>query len=909
MSPARSPLDHETDVLIERLQQATAGEYDILGELGRGGMAAVYLAHDISLDRKVAIKVMFPSLIDSGSGAERFKREARTAASITHPNIIPIHAVRQDGSLFFFVMQFVEGSTLDSVLERQGSLSISMVQIILRQVGEALGFAHRQGVIHRDVKPANILLDQEGRAVVADFGIAKVAADQSLTQTGGVLGTPLYMSPEQCAGVEVTAASDQYSLGLIGYQMLTGDPPFTGEHAIQVMNQRMIMSPPPIVERRSDCPVALVEAVTRMIEREPHARWPTMEEAVAAIGDPGAEDRAAARQAMVHIAATSTPRLAGSPSPAARRPSRSHRLTREQVVKGGAMSLALAGALVLGLTQPWRGNRAVSVPTPEQITFEGNIVESAIAPDGTFLAFLSDDEDGTTLFVHDLASGTSVPLVTNPRALSALSWSPDAARVLVSSLDSTGRYRLRSYPRMGGPSVNLPGQNSFWSVDGAQLIGWGADGEFIRLLTPETQITTSLQVRDSVGWMRGVAQHPNADVFAIIQEDPGRQRTTIWRVVADSATRYSGAQIDSSVSRTVLFEVDGRLDSPRWSPMGDALYCLHQQGGTYDLWKVPTTDDGRPKGKPVKLLAGLEVFVGPVRHPAFSISQDGRRIFFTRGVAYSRVVAFEPTDEGWLATELTAGTETSKNPRFSADGQRIAYVGGPRGRGNVFVMPATGGTPIQLTFADSAYGDPVWSPDGMSIAFGVHGVGGPRVAMVAVDDPGQVRLFERTALSVNGRMAWAPGDDLLYQRKGIKNFHLLNRRTGNERPLLNPDSTGGFTLWVRYAPDGDRLAMTWNRRPDGGLYLLSLSTGEHTILLGGVLARPLGWSRDGETVFVHRAPRDLLSIRVADGKPVLMAKLPFDPSAGSTFDGSRFVFSVSGSIGDVWVIEDFDPER
>ena len=188
-------LTAQQEALLEALRLETLGEYEVLTELGRGGMATVDLAHDIALDRKVAIKVMSPALFSGEGMVERFKREARTAAALSHPHIIPIFAVKESQDLLYFVMKFVEGRPLDSIIKEVGPLPIPMVQAILTQVGGALGYAHRHGVIHRDVKPANIMLDSEGWAVVTDFGIAKVAEVHGLTMTGATVGTPSYMSP------------------------------------------------------------------------------------------------------------------------------------------------------------------------------------------------------------------------------------------------------------------------------------------------------------------------------------------------------------------------------------------------------------------------------------------------------------------------------------------------------------------------------------------------------------------------------------------------------------------------------------------------------------------------------------------------------------------------------------------
>ncbi|PYO36471.1 MAG: hypothetical protein DMD37_10775 [Gemmatimonadetes bacterium] len=278
-------LTQSDSAVLEQLRQATLGEYEVMGLLGRGGMATVYLAHDVALDRKVAIKVMSPHLISGEGMAERFKREARTAGSLSHPHIIPIYAVKEAGDLLYFVMKFVEGRPLDGIIREVGPLPLQMVQPIMQQVGSALGYAHRRGIIHRDIKPPNIMLDVEGWAVVTDFGIAKVSDKRGLTMTGATVGTPSYMSPEQCGATkELGPASDQYSLGIVAYEMLSGRLPFVAESVMAIMYAHFNEPPPPIQNVRADCPPEIATAVMRMLEKEPENRWPNVEAAVAAFG-------------------------------------------------------------------------------------------------------------------------------------------------------------------------------------------------------------------------------------------------------------------------------------------------------------------------------------------------------------------------------------------------------------------------------------------------------------------------------------------------------------------------------------------------------------------------------------------------------------------------------------------------
>jgi serine/threonine-protein kinase len=270
--------------VLAQLQAATIGEFELSRELGRGGMAAVYLAREVALNRMVAIKVMSPGLFLGPGMVDRFRQEAVTVANLSHPNIITIHAVRQIEDLHFLVMKCIEGRSFEAVLHANGPLSPAVVRAVMFQVGSALAYAHRRGVIHRDVKPGNVLLDAEGNAIVTDFGIAKLAEqDGGHTQTGTMVGTPAYMSPEQCYGGQLTWSSDLYSLGIVAYELLTGTVPFSGT-PFNVMQAHTVTPPPSLRERRSDCPPELDAAVLQMLAKLPADRYATMAEALTALG-------------------------------------------------------------------------------------------------------------------------------------------------------------------------------------------------------------------------------------------------------------------------------------------------------------------------------------------------------------------------------------------------------------------------------------------------------------------------------------------------------------------------------------------------------------------------------------------------------------------------------------------------
>jgi uncharacterized protein YjdB len=398
--------------VLERLRSATTGEFHIVRELGRGGMAAVYLAQEVALNRLVAIKVMAPGVMMGEGMVDRFRQEAVTVANLSHPNIITIHTVRQLDDLHFFVMKYVDGRPLDIVLQSSGVLPIPMVQAILFQVGSGLAYAHRRGVIHRDVKPANILLDRDGNAIVTDFGIAKVAEVTGHTKTGTMVGTPAYMSPEQCVGEPVTWASDQYSLGIVAYELLTGAPPFAGS-SYAIMQGHLERAPAPISAQRPDCPPDVEAGVMRMLSKDPADRFPTMGEALQAIGARplGEDDPLRAELAALvgpptrEIEGARVPRSPVPPSRAATTPApRAARVAlsadRDTLEPGDSFTLDLAvsdsgGRPVAGRSAAWSSSDP-AIATVDR----GGQVRALAAGTASITARVDEVTDSLTLHVR-----------------------------------------------------------------------------------------------------------------------------------------------------------------------------------------------------------------------------------------------------------------------------------------------------------------------------------------------------------------------------------------------------------------------------------------------------------------------------------------------------------------------------
>ncbi len=421
-TPIAAIRDKPKKTEIEIIREALKDDYEINEELGRGGMAVVFQAREKALDREVALKVLPFALAGDEDFVERFMREARTAARLEHPSIIPVYRVGQSGDVIYFTMKLLRGQSLADVLDDRGSLPPSEIRDLLKHCANALGYAHHHGIVHRDIKPDNVMFTDRGLPVITDFGIAKAATGTKLTGTGMAIGTPYYMSPEQARAQKVDGRSDLYSLGVMAYQCLVGSVPFDGEDSFSI-GYKHIMEEVPTPELDTDEKRNLFPIIKRMMAKEPAERYQTADDLIAALEGREVPPPAAADAGMAEAPTTVAP--AAEPPPAARegagsttpttpmpRSSMGEEPSKKKktglLVGVSAIVLLFGGTgswyytAVMGNELPWVGNPFADAPA------DGGSRQTAAAP--------AEDSAAATAPAEDSAGPTAAPAGAQPVA-------------------------------------------------------------------------------------------------------------------------------------------------------------------------------------------------------------------------------------------------------------------------------------------------------------------------------------------------------------------------------------------------------------------------------------------------------------------------------------------------------------
>jgi len=702
------------------LAAALADRYRLERELGQGGMATVYLAHDLKHQRSVAIKVLRPELA-AVIGAERFLSEIKTTANLQHPHILPLFDSGAADSFLFYVMPFIEGESLRDRLNREKQLPINDAVRIATEIAGALDYAHRRGVIHRDIKPENILL-HDGSALVADFGIALAASKAGgtrMTESGMSLGTPHYMSPEQAMGErEITARSDVYALGCVTYEMLLGEPPFSGPTAQAIVAKVMTEKPAGISSRRDRVPPHVEDAVLTALEKLPADRFATAGEFAAALGDAGTAPRRAASGAAV----------AGMSA-------------RSRGGWAARLPWAVAAAAAALAAWSWLSRPAPAAPSWQQVALGDSVRLNpfapglALAPDGRTLAFRDAAADAP-LWVKRWGQLAPERLAGTEGA-SSPAFSPDGT-----ILAFTAGGRLLRMPSAGGPAMVLadsaagPFYSLAWLPDGSIIyVGrtldvlrrWRPDGRTVEVALDDATLHgfgfTDLAALPGSRGLLFVACQSNCNTSALRVLDlaTGSQKALVANALTGRYVppghllylRRDGALLAAP------FDLDRLELTGAAVPVVDGLWNLGV--GVFDVSRSGTLafvpgGEGQAGTDVVRVTRGgivtpLDtVWPGPVT--ALALSQDGRWLAVSIGVGQAGSdVWLRALDRGPV-TRLSFGGQ-DRRPAWSPDGRMVAFIRDTNNGGRVYGRLANGiGEERLLAQLDRPVQEVAWSGDG-----------------------------------------------------------------------------------------------------------------------------------------------------------------------------------------------------
>jgi len=834
-------------------------DYRILSILGRGGMGEVYLAEDGRLGRKVALKFLPTAFTANQDRLARFEREARAASALNHPNILTIYEIGQADGRRFIATEYIEGQTLRQRLANS-PLNVSETLNIATQVASALAAAHRAGIVHRDIKPENIMIRHDGYAKVVDFGLVKLTetpqsesqADTEpptlalkQTDTGTIMGTTAYMSPEQARGQAVDARTDIWSLGAVIYEMLTARQPFEGATASDLIVSILERQPPSLSEVSPEIPERVEWLVNKALSKDRDGRYHSAMEMLTdllrtrqrleAVAPTPAEIQAMREKAQVQAEIEPTEeRVEETAKEVETAPLFSTSVApRRSWLIPAFIVLLLAGGLVGGYlyfgTKPAE-NQIKSQPThtspvvrtTQFTTWAGLDFHPSFSPDGGSIAYTSDRTGTFEIYVKQLTPGSSeIQLTSGGEQNFEPAWSPDGQMIAYHSKLRGGVWLV---PALGGQSRQLTEFGSYpaWSADGSQIAfqssGIGDDLGSLSsgALLPSTiwmvatqggepkQIT---QVGKPAGGHGSPSWSPDGKRISFAAYDP--ERTEIWTVtVADGQ----------------LSKITRGLD-PVYAPDGKSIYFVPTENFGFGISRIPISETGEAAGEPTEIVSP-----STVRVKRIAVTADGKKLSYSALTLKSNLwaVPLSPQTNEPSGSPVALTQDTSyrnSNPSFSPDGGRIAYHARRVGvNQDIWLLDETSTNPIQLTTNPNRDERPSWFPDGNQIAFISFRDGQQKLWSIDLNN-----RREKALLEIQQDMTFPElspdGKYLLFNSKksGTTNLWLVPIEGGEPKQLTFDQETMGFGCW---SPDSRWIAFEIKRGDDTHLGLISSEGGQ-----------------------------------------------------------------------------------
>ncbi len=895
------------------------GPYEVVAQIGAGGMGEVYRAHDARLQRDVAVKVLPESVALDPVQRARFEREAKAVAALSHPNVLAIFDTGSHDGRLYAVTELLEGETLRERL-RQGPLPIRKAIDWAVQIAHGLAAAHDKHLVHRDLKPENIFLLADGPVKILDFGLARHTPDpeaatetyQAVTHAGAVLGTVGYMAPEQVRGQGVDTRADLFAFGAVLYEMLTGQRAFRRDTPAETMTAILREDPPALGALRVDLPPALERIVRHCLEKNVNERFQT------------ARDIAFALEALSGSGPADTKQTDAMPTgaSAARRPGRG--------LIGAAMVVA---ALVLVGLAMWRWNSSreaergnasrIAIGTVTQVTEDDGLeIGAALSPDGKLLAYASGQPTHMRIFIRPVAGGRTLTLSETGAAFEyAPRWSPDGSQILfltpagayvASALGGAAR-RVAAGPLGGAGLRAVPGPLSAaaWSPDGKRVLlarvgRLSADSLSIVALNGggEHSIASGPSDLDlhSCDWS------PRNDWVACVSgNSDGPWPNPGFGNIAPSAIVL--APVTGGAFVTVIEATASNL-SPAWSSDGRQLYFVSSRDGPRDIYVADIAPDGRVKGSPQRITTGLGVL-------SVSFAAASQRLVYvtyaSRANIWSLPIPSGAAIDTSRALALTSSNQVVEAMRVSRDGQWLLYDSTLHGNAEIFRIPIDGGPPERLTTDPADDFAPDLSPDGRAIVYHSWRSGSRDIYVKPLDGE-PLQTITATAAQEQYPV-WSPeGGAIAFHDQDTQTLFVVRRNAagtwGAPTLLRQGLQQPGRGSWL---PDGRALAYP---RRDGAIEVIPAEPGRPRVVYAPTTSsdprsRSVVPSDDGRTLFFKSTDPEgrsaIWSVPTQGGKPRLLVRFsdPARPSIRPDFaaGAGRFFFTLEERQADIWVAE------
>jgi len=823
---------------LDRIRASLADRYIVERELGLGGMATVYLAHDIRHDRDVAIKVLHAEL-GAVLGGERFLSEIRTTARLQHPHILPLLDSGDADGLLYYVMPLVTGETLRSRLDRERQLPIDDAVRIASEVADALGYAHALGVIHRDIKPENILL-QGGHAVVADFGIAlavQTAGGPRMTQTGLSLGTPQYMSPEQAMGERtIDARSDIYSLGAVTYEMLVGEAPFTGQSVQAIVARVMTEEPRGLAMQRKAIPERLEYAVMRALEKLPADRWASAHEFIDAVHD---------------TSAFSGARGAASRYSNANRGKRrwSARLRDPMVIVAGA--IAIASAALAGVA--WWTTHTAAGAAGQVVSFTIPVVRGSISvlgfntlsvsPDGRLLVYIGrSDGDRQMLLLRRIDDVTPIVLSGTEDANHPV-FSPDGRSIAFVRSNQIYRTAVDG----GSPTLLATVRGTFNGM------GWSSTGVIVVSSNTELYL-----VPESGGAVRVLVQADKADSeryldAPLVVDDAKLVLYASNASISPVSARIAVASMETG--QTTVLNILGA------QPLGiiDGVLVYVTSSGV--VMGVPfDASKRRLTGAPVQLVTGVSINASSGLARA-ALSRTGT-LFYEGATPKSQIVLASMRG---LTRPLLDEQREFAFPRLSPDGKQLAVTVGSGGRRDIWLYDLASGTPTRLTSEGGINERPEWSPDGTRVLYRSDLDARSSILWRPADmSAGATPLLTGARIDVFEAVFSPDARFIAYQVDTAGADIYYHATNGDTMPRAVANNSKAIESMPRISPDGRWIAFDTDESGDNEVVVQPFPGpgGRVQVSVGGG-TEPI-WSRDGRRLF-YRSRGQIMAATISNG--------------------------------------------